>query len=72
MNTINWIELVQPDKTPIMISISTVQSVGFHANPDAVVIGSTLWEKPLIIQSPNAEKMYVLLKRLLKPKVLEF
>jgi len=55
----NWIEIVQPDRTPIMISLSTVQAVGFRANPDS-------------IQSPNAEKLYLQLKRLLKPKVLEF
>jgi len=71
----NWIEISQPELTPIILSISTIQSITFRSKPnggdDAVIISSTLWEKPLIIQSPRAERIYLQIKKLLKPKVLE-
>jgi len=74
-NPVNWIEINQPDCTPIIISIARIESITFRAkvaggNDDGVLI-NLIDGKSLPVKSPRAEDLYCRLKALLKPEVLE-
>jgi hypothetical protein len=72
-----FIEIVQPNLTPIILPASSIQSIVFRArvdggHNDAVLINVIGWNKPLVSRGPHAEDLYCRIKAILTPDVLEF
>ena len=72
-----FIEIVQPNLTPIILPASSIQSIVFRArieggHDDAVFINIIGWDKPLVSEGPHAEELYCRIKAILTPDVLEF
>lgn len=75
-NTITSIEIIWPDITPMVLLISSIQTVAFH--PKAGRYDDMVWitllgaEKPMKWEGPRAEELYIRIKKILAPESLQF
>ena len=73
---ITSIEIISADLTPMVLLISSIQSVAFHpksgGHDDMVLITLLGAEKPMKWEGPRTEELYCRIKKILTPEVLDF